>query len=67
MHSLLALIENKIDCPYCGEQYSVLIDLSAGNSQYIEDCEVCCRPIQFQVECTSFGELASLVLWREDE
>ncbi len=34
-------------CPYCHEKISVLIDLSIDESQtYIEDCEVCCRPIQ---------------------
>ena len=32
-------------CPYCGERVSVVLDLSAGDSGYIEDCEVCCRPI----------------------
>ena len=32
-------------CPYCGERISVLIDNSVETQQYIEDCEVCCRPI----------------------
>ena len=34
-----------LDCPYCGERISMLLDLSAGGQRYIEDCEVCCRPI----------------------
>ena len=32
-------------CPYCGESISVLIDPSLPQQQYIEDCEVCCRPM----------------------
>jgi transcription elongation factor Elf1 len=33
-------------CPYCWEEISMLLDLSAGGQSYIEDCEVCCNPIQ---------------------
>jgi len=35
-------------CPRCGERISVVLDLSAGNQCYIEDCEVCCRPIEIR-------------------
>jgi hypothetical protein len=38
-----------IECPYCGETIEVLIDESAGEQQYIEDCSVCCRPIEIAV------------------
>lgn len=31
-------------CPYCGESIELLIDASGGDEEYIEDCEVCCRP-----------------------
>lgn len=34
-----------VDCPYCGEPIELLIDDSAGDQRYIEDCQVCCRPI----------------------
>jgi hypothetical protein len=36
---------SKIGCPYCGEQVELLIDCSVGHQEYIEDCQVCCRPI----------------------
>ena len=36
----------KSSCPYCGEMIELLIDCSAGSQQYIEDCSVCCRPIE---------------------
>jgi transcription elongation factor Elf1 len=39
-------------CPHCGERISMLLDLSAGSQSYIEDCEVCCGPVEidYQVE-----------------
>jgi transcription elongation factor Elf1 len=39
-------IEHFFDCPYCGENISMLIDLSLNNQLYTEDCEVCCHPIE---------------------
>lgn len=43
------LEEDTIMCPYCGEFFTVVIDCSVPDQQYIEDCEVCCRPIEFDV------------------
>ena len=39
-------------CPHCGERISMLLDPSIGFQRYIEDCEVCCNPIEisYQVE-----------------
>jgi transcription elongation factor Elf1 len=42
-------IEHFFGCPYCNASISVLIDPSIRNQQYIEDCEVCCNPIEFEV------------------
>ena len=36
-------------CPYCWEQISMLIDISQNYQKYIEDCEVCCNPIQISI------------------
>ncbi|MGD0438092.1 MAG: CPXCG motif-containing cysteine-rich protein [Bryobacteraceae bacterium] len=33
-------------CPYCAEQISMLLDTSVNRQTYIEDCEVCCHPIE---------------------
>ena len=38
--------ERYFACPYCGETISMLLDLSVGEQNYVEDCEVCCRPIE---------------------
>lgn len=41
-------IEQNFVCPFCGESISMLLDVSATQQQYIEDCEVCCRPIEIR-------------------
>jgi len=46
------LFEHEISCPYCGETITVLIDCSIEEQEYIEDCQVCCRPIMFKVQST---------------
>ena len=43
------LIERNVDCPYCGESIDLLIDQSESLQDYIEDCQVCCRPIRLSV------------------
>ncbi|MEM9327162.1 MAG: CPXCG motif-containing cysteine-rich protein [Bacteroidota bacterium] len=40
------MLEHFFDCPHCGADISMLIDCSVANQEYIEDCEVCCRPIE---------------------
>ena len=35
-----------VQCPYCGEAFETLADCSAGSATYIEDCQICCRPIE---------------------
>lgn len=56
-----------VECPYCGEWIELLLDLSAGSQSYVEDCQVCCRPIQIDLICDSDGELAELRARRDDE
>lgn len=38
--------ENFFTCPYCGQQISMVLEELYGSQSYIEDCEVCCNPIQ---------------------
>ena len=38
----------KYTCPYCGEEISSLLDLSIHKQEYIEDCEVCCNPVNIK-------------------
>lgn len=42
--------ETEVECPYCGETVEIVIDKSGGATQdYVEDCEVCCRPWKVHV------------------
>jgi hypothetical protein len=46
-----------IACPYCGEQVWLLVDDSAGDASYVEDCTVCCRPMTVSVHVEEDGGL----------
>jgi transcription elongation factor Elf1 len=41
-------VEHFFTCPYCWQQISMVLDLSVGSQRYIEDCEVCCKPIEVE-------------------
>ena len=47
-----ALIEHGFDCPYCGGPFTMLVDASLPDQRYVEDCEVCCNPIDIHVRAT---------------
>lgn len=49
----------ELQCPSCGETIGTHIDVSGGSRTYIEDCQVCCRPMEIHVECGSDGNLQS--------
>lgn len=42
------MIEHFFQCPYCWEEISMLLERSKEQQNYIEDCEVCCQPIQIE-------------------
>ena len=54
------LSEQTIACPYCGEAISVLVDDSLPEQRYVEDCQVCCRPIVLDVTVDPDGDVAVL-------
>ena len=33
-------------CPHCWEHISMVLDTSVKDQVYVEDCEVCCHPIE---------------------
>ena len=51
-------MEQVVSCPYCGEAIEVLIDHQEAGHQYIEDCQVWCKPIMFDVAVDSRGDLS---------
>ena len=38
-------IEYEFACPHCWQTITMLLDLSVTRQKYVEDCEVCRRPI----------------------
>ena len=55
------LCEKYVRCPYCGERIAVLLDPSVPHQNYIEDCQVCCRPIIFDVTVADGDEVTVFV------
>jgi hypothetical protein len=55
----------RIYCPYCGERIEVLVDASITRQCYIEDCSVCCRPIELAV--TVMDDEVTIDPRRDDE
>ncbi len=45
------LVEVEIECPACGEGSLVAIDTTQGDYVTMDDCAVCCRPMQVEVRC----------------
>jgi transcription elongation factor Elf1 len=57
----------EIDCPYCGERFSTLVEPYDGDQDYIEDCQVCCQPIEVHIEVGLEGENVSVTVRRNDD
>jgi hypothetical protein len=59
-------MDAECSCPYCGEPISLWLDEGGGSSQkYVEDCAICCRPMQVYVYVDENGE-ASASVERDD-
>jgi hypothetical protein len=50
--------EKTISCPYCAEAISILVDNSLDTQSYVEDCQVCCRPILLDVSVDLDGDVS---------
>ncbi len=55
-----------VRCPYCGERLETRVDLTADEPAYIEDCQVCCRPIEFGIDRGEDGGLLGVSVRRLD-
>ena len=62
---MLELTETIIYCPYCGEPNRVLLDPGEAGQSYIEDCQVCCRPITFLLAME--GSTVTAQVFTEDD
>ncbi len=55
-----------VQCPYCGERLETRVDLTTDEPAYVEDCQVCCRPIEFGIERGEDGGLLGVSVRRMD-
>lgn len=46
----------RFHCPYCGESLETFVDVETGAADYIEDCQVCCRPIEIHAGVDADGD-----------
>jgi hypothetical protein len=52
-------VEVACACPYCGEAIELDVDEGGSRMQrYVEDCSVCCRPIEVCAWTDDSGEAA---------
>jgi len=56
----------RVSCPYCGEDFETSVDASAGVCSYVEDCQVCCQPIEMELRVDESGAFSELLLRRGD-
>jgi hypothetical protein len=55
-----------VHCPYCGEPFETSADASAGACKYVEDCQVCCQPIEMELRVDDTGAFSGLIARRGD-
>lgn len=44
------LAERDVTCPHCWEPHGLFVDTSAGSATYVEDCSVCCHPMEIAIQ-----------------
>lgn len=57
---------HQVQCPYCGESFETQLDTSSGSARYVEDCQICCQPIEFSLEVDHAGGLQAVSTLRSD-
>ena len=61
-------MEKSVQCPYCGEQLDLWVDETGGSSQrYVEDCQVCCQPMEVFVTIEEGEDDCSVSVQRTDD
>ena len=58
----------RVSCPYCGEASELPVDLVGGAiQQYVQDCEICCRPWLVRVKVDGEGYASVSVATLDDD
>jgi hypothetical protein len=56
-----------VHCPCCGEAFDTRIDTSGGSASYVEDCQICCQPIDMQLSVDESGRMTAFEARRLDQ
>jgi hypothetical protein len=51
-------METVVSCPFCGEPTAITFDDGEGEQSFIQDCDVCCHPIQVRAWLGRNGEVS---------
>ncbi len=62
----MSLETHSIQCPYCGEMIEIDVEKMDEPQSLIEDCTVCCRPIQYEINPSEDEEPLDIVVTRSD-
>ena len=64
---MLPYSSENFSCPYCGSENMFAVDLPGHSAQsFVQDCEVCCKPIQISYEAGSDESITGLTVNRLD-
>ncbi|MDQ6765754.1 MAG: CPXCG motif-containing cysteine-rich protein [Verrucomicrobiota bacterium] len=53
------IVETEVSCTHCGELFPLNVDTSIAQQSFVEDCSVCCRPINLVIACRP-GEVVAV-------
>jgi len=62
----MSLESHSVQCPYCGEMIEIDVETMGEQQSLIEDCTVCCRPIQYEINPGGEDEPVDIVVTRSD-
>jgi hypothetical protein len=56
----------QLNCPWCGEVFGSAVDLTTGDRSWVEDCQICCRPMRVTLDLDEKGAIADVSTHRDD-
>ena len=56
----------ELQCPWCSEVFGTAVDLTTGDRTWVEDCQVCCRPMRVTIHLDETGTIAGVSAQRDD-
>lgn len=57
-------ISARVQCPFCGQRFDLVVDTSSSSQRFSTECEICCRPFEVMAECEP-GEILGLEVYSE--